>query len=119
MRVLFNDVDEFLTELERERDALKRGIVRVTLSLRRLPNAPVTSLAVVATVACEDGVVRLESPAGHLWGIPNEDEPVKAHAQAMRAAIDAACERLGLEVRAGVIEDDCNERTPRTAAERR
>ena len=119
MRVLFNDVDEFLTELERERESVKRRIVRVTHLLRSLPGLAVTSMSVVATFECKGDVVRFESRVGHLWGVEHQDEPVKARAEATRAAIDAACERLGLEVRPGVLEHDHDTIPPAAAEERR
>ena len=119
MLVYFNVVDEFLTELERDRDEVGRGIVRVTHQFRRLHHGTATALSIIATFERAGDVVMLEALAGVLWDVPTQDEPVKAHAEATREAIDAACERLGLEVRGGVLKDAGNTTTPPSAAERR
>lgn len=113
MQVRFNDVEEFLAELEHDRERIDRGIVRVTKTLTQTAQLPIQQLAVVATARVGDTVVRLERYCGDLWGkeFPQDAETHERAEKVMRKLEDA-CRGMGLEVRAGILElEPC--RTPR------
>lgn len=105
--VRFSDPKEFLEELAKDRDHVERRIVRLTNLYRPSQRVPsVQHLSVVATARVGREVVRLEVYCGDFWYLDKEkDQKVLDKAKALHTTIEEGCARLGLEVRAGVLED--------------
>ncbi len=98
----FNDPDEFLTELRRDRERIDRGILRVTV--RRRYGSPFVTVSVVATAVVEGVLVKLEHRIGEAFA---GDEKATGLAEKTGAVLDkltGAGKSLGLDVRAGVFE---------------
>lgn len=108
--VKFNAVEEFCDELEKEASEMPRKIVRLTNSTRLSPLSPsIKHLSVIATFLItlpsgQHGIVRLERYCGDLWGM-GRDAKVLEEAERLAGVVSATCKKLGLEVRAGVLED--------------
>lgn len=103
--VRFSDVKEFLDELGKEKDHIECRIVRLTNLYRPSPRVPsVQHLSVTATTRVGRGVVRLDVYCGDLWHL-DRHQPVLDKAQALDKSVEEGSARLGLEVRAGVLED--------------
>lgn len=107
--VKFNYQSEFIDELEKEFGELPAPppftILRLTNLFRPIPNlAPIRRLAVVATIKVRDDIIRLERDCGDVWGIKQQDEKTYERAEQIHNEIEKACEELGIEVRAGIIE---------------
>jgi len=105
--IRFCVLEEFLDELEKDADQVERGIVRLTNRYRpRQDISAVRFLSVVATARVGQDILRLEVPCGQLFGIDPHDKEAVEKAEAIRGIIRRTCERLGLEVRAGVLEEN-------------
>ena len=108
--VKFNAPSEFLTELEKDKPLIERGLVRLTNLFRT--HTSVASLqhwSVVATAKIGSDLVRLEYHCGSLWRLGGPADPagqqVRETAARIHTEIAEACQRLGLEVRAGMLEE--------------
>ncbi|SRR5712692_4178942 len=103
--VRFNVPDEFLAELETDQPLVQRGIVRITHLYRDSKLRPVIRhLSVVATTRIGDDVVCCECYCGDLWQMEDNDRKVTARAAQIRQELEEGCARLGLHVRAGIVE---------------
>jgi hypothetical protein len=110
MLVKFNDISEYCEELKKEKDHIDRNIVRLTNQMGPTALSPsIRNLSVISTYAnCfsyPTTIVRLEHYCGQLWGMENQDTSIREAAEKAINQIEAVCKELGLEVRAGVIED--------------
>jgi len=103
--VKFNVTDEFIDELKKCR--LEAPIVRLTNLYKPIPNlGPIRALLVVATTKASNGdIIRLERYCGQIWDIETQDKDTLARADEIHNKIENACEGLGIEVRAGIIEE--------------
>lgn len=102
VRVNFNDPDEFLDEVRKDRDRIDRSILRLTV--RRRYAQPFVHIAVVATAVVCGTVVRLEQRIGEAFFGDEKADGLTARIQAALDKITEAAKGLGLEVRAGVYE---------------
>jgi hypothetical protein len=118
MTVRFYAVDEFLDELERDAAEAERGIVRLTNIYASSATLPFRHLSVVATYAVRGVVVRLERYVGDLVGTRTHDDPVVDRATGIQRTIEAKVRDLGLEIRAGTLEDRPAEASRMTEAVR-
>ena len=104
----FTSPEEFIEELERDKDMIDRSIVRLTNLFTLTKVSPnIQHQSVVATyklLGRPNDIVRMEHFVGQLWGL-ERDKPVMDRAKEIQAAIEEACKRLDLEVRAGVCEE--------------
>ena len=102
MVIKFNNDNEFLAELERERP-LKP--VRITYIKQTAGNMPSTRISVVATAKSKDGdLIKLEYYCGDIWrGVQDE---VQKLAEDVFHRVKKLCEDMGLEVRAGLWEPE-------------
>jgi hypothetical protein len=101
--VRFTDVNEFLENLDKDRQHVERRIVRVTNLYQPSRLTPSTQhLSVVATARIAGEIVRLEVYCGDLWHL-GRDDAVIAKATAVQQTLVDACARLDLDVRPGVI----------------
>jgi hypothetical protein len=103
MKVLFNDVGEFLTELRSDADEVEQKILRLTI--RRRCQQPFVYVSVVSTVLIGRAVVTLDHRLGETFiGEDLHQSEVGKKADAMIERISEEAKGLGLEVRAGVYE---------------
>ena len=100
--VAFNDPDEYLAEITRDRDRIDRQILRVTV--RRRYGEPFVTVSVVATVTVEGTLVKLEHRVGEAFAGDEKANGLTAKTQAILDKLTEAGKALGLEVRAGVFE---------------
>jgi len=104
--VRFNDVNEFLENLDKDRDLVDRRIVHVTNLYRASKlTASIQHLSVLATARISGEIVRLEVYCGDLWGITHQDEPVLAKADRVKGDLMEGAGSLDLDIRAGMIVD--------------
>ena len=105
--VKFNEVDEFLEEIEKDHRDIERGVVRVTNMFRTSRISLTTrNTLVVSTYVLRHQLVRLEVYCGDLWGVNAEDDQkVMARAEEVQDRIAAKCKEVGLELRSGILED--------------
>ncbi len=110
MLLKFNDVTEYCEELKKEKDNVDRKIVRVTNQTGPTSLSPsIRNLSVISTFVVGFSyppvVVRLEYFCGQLWGFENQDTLIREKSEKAIKQIEEASKGLGMEVRAGIIED--------------
>src|SRR3954453_1716435 len=98
------EVDEFVAELSADRELVERGIVRVTTLARPIMDGALTRIWVHAGAIIDGRPVVLERHVGELWG-GDHDAAVHARAAAIAAALDTAIRKLGLQPRAGQLQE--------------
>ena len=108
--IKFSHQDEFINEISLEFGRLPAPppftLLRLTNLYKAIPNlAPIRRLFVVATIKVGDDIVRLERDCGDIWSIEEQDKKAFERAKLIHNEIERACEGLGIEVRAGVIEE--------------
>ncbi len=109
--VKFNNVDEFIEELNTEFGFNETasmpifGIVRVTNQFVSTNVGPLQHLFVLATFKSGVDIVRLDRFVGDIWKHEGQDKPVYERAEEVRQKIVQACAELKLEVRAGLWEE--------------
>ncbi len=117
MKIKFSNLKDFIEELEKDKDKIERGIVRVNTATQ----ASKMSLAVhLAYVLAECIIVDFIAPGiisshiieyreycGDLWGKGFEsDEKTKNKVKELRSQLDAELARLGItDIRGGTIEE--------------
>lgn len=103
--VQFNDVHEFLNNLDKDRHLIERRIVRITNLFRQSRlTASIQHLSLVATAQVSGEIVRLEVYCGDLWNL-GSDQPVVDKTKEIHQTLTDECARLNLDVRAGLITD--------------
>ena len=102
--IKFNSPSEFIEELQKDKELVERGIVRLTNLARDTQALPIRHLSVVATYKVKGEIVRLEKFCGQLWGHEPEDSQAYGRAQGAHDTIKSACRAFGLEIRSGVYE---------------
>ena len=100
--VVFNDQEEFLTEIRQDRDRIERQILRLTV--RRRYGNPFVTISVVATVAIADTVVKLDQRVGEVFVGDEKAKGLEGKIEAILVKMTDAGKALGLDVRAGVYE---------------
>ena len=105
--IVFNAVEEFLKELETDKDLIERKIVRLTALYQQSKTVPLRYLFVVATYKAAGELVEYREHAGDLWGMTNLESDKKAIQKSVELSnrIEEECKRLGLEVRAGMYKE--------------
>lgn len=109
MLIKFNDIHEFLHELRTDYGSRQHrgGILRLT-HVRRADADGICHLSVVATITSRSepgAIIRLERPCGELWGLNSPDDKTRGRADEAASMIRNHCAELGIEVRAGMLED--------------
>jgi hypothetical protein len=102
MRVKFNVTDEFLGELEMDRDAVERKVVRVTCRFSR--NEMYTGVSVIATAVVGPHVVELSARCGEYLSEDHDGKPVRQRADLESSKLRTRLHELGFDVRAGSFE---------------
>jgi hypothetical protein len=100
--VVFNALEEFLRELERDQKIIERKIVRLTNLYQQSTMTPaIRSLLVVASSKVRGEVVQLKYSAGDLWTL-EQDKKTLEKANRLQPHIEEVCKDYGLEVRGGM-----------------
>ena len=104
--VNFSHPEDFLEELEKDKDQVDRGIVRLVYSFTPSKlSSNISHLSVLATALVAGQVYRLEHYCGDLWRIESQDKPVHDKGTRIKRLIEERCAALGLEVRGGAIQE--------------
>ena len=105
--VLFSEPSEFVAEIVRDhqRGLVERGIVRVTKVGQPAMNGTITRVTVEAAAVVDSRCVRLRHPCGDLWGTDADDQVQRRACELVRQ-LESDLLDGGLEVRAGVYEED-------------
>jgi len=103
----FTQPQEFAAELRRDKRAVHRRLVRLSLQSRANLDAPYNELFVIAGYLLDSGpggwqLVELRHLCGPLWGLGN-DEEVQRSADATYATVEQAIADAGLECRPGQL----------------
>ena len=102
--VQFSDPEDFLEELEQDKERVERKIIRLCFMYAPSKVSPnIRHLSVVATALGEGQVIRLRYYCGDVWNIESQDKAVQDEAEKVKKQIADGCARLGLEVRGGTI----------------
>ena len=110
MKVRFSMVSEFIAELETDTDLIEDKMLRVTVLYQPLRGLPVVQLFVVAGCVMRGKIVELRQDCGQMLtpfpGVEREEVHVQERlAERLHATLKKEAERLGLTLRAGVLED--------------
>lgn len=102
--VQFNNVEEFLTELNTDLAQLDRKLVRVTNLYQQSRQTPIIQyVSVVATARVAADILRLDVYCGEVWNVDTQhNAPVLKKVEAVQQHLRASCVQLGIEVRAGL-----------------
>ena len=100
--VLFHAVEEFLQELEKDKDLVERKIVRLTnLSQQSTITPVIRHLYVTATYKAAGEIIQFKQYVGDLWNA-EQDKKVIEKSIALQEQIETACKHCGLDIRAGL-----------------
>lgn len=103
--VIFNALEEFLKELETDKDLVERKIVRLTNLYQQSTMTPVIRhLFVVATYKAVREIVEFKQFCGDLWNM-EQDKKTTEKGIGLQKQVEEVCKRLGLEVRAGMYQE--------------
>jgi hypothetical protein len=106
--ILFNALDEFLKELEHDKYYIDRKIVRLTNLYRHSQITPVIRyLFVAATYKAGGEIVKFKQYCGDLWNMEQDKKAVEKSIE-VQVAVEDACKRYGLEIRAGMYKEQDN-----------
>ena len=100
MILRFTQPDEFLKELELDRQLIQDRIVRVTNMLTPGVGG-LTDVFLACTCIVRGHIVEMSCRTGELMGHPELDEPQRVNADRTKAAMVEKLHQLGLEVRMG------------------
>ena len=102
--VQFNNVEEFLTELNADLAQLDRKLVRVTNLYQQSRQTPIIQyVSVVATARVAADILRLDVYCGEVWNVDTQhNAPVLKKVEAVQQHLRVSCVQLGIEVRAGL-----------------
>jgi len=113
MIIKFTSVEEFIEELRKEfkpgKPIPKPTVLRLTNQYRPSSMSPnIETMLVLDTVVNLRGeVIRFERFVGQLWRVrEDQDRNVFDLAAQIHTRIEALCQELGIEVRAGVYEPE-------------
>jgi hypothetical protein len=107
MKVRFSVVEEFLADLEAEKDHIEDSIVRLTYQYEQSTSVPfIYHMRIVAGVVVRGKLVYLKQACGDVWQGQGAapDTQAKDRAAAIAAQIEAKAASLNLSVRHGVFE---------------
>ena len=104
--IKFTDPEEFMDELEREKDVgrLDSSVVRLTQLLLPTNAAKITNVAAVATAQVGNDIFRMEYSCGARWEIFDTLNTGNRFDD-VRAEIGDRCQKLGLKLYEGMFEE--------------
>lgn len=103
VKIHFTDPDEFIEELTKDREAVDRKIVRITLEHKMATNDVLFNVSLLATARFHGDIVRLERFCGQYMKSEGDNQTL-ARTHELVEKLSGQCQDPGLEVRAGVIE---------------
>lgn len=103
--VKFNEPDEFIDEIRREKDSLEGRILRITNQYRQSKSLPLHYVSVIATALARGQIIRMEKYVGETAGMGEEDKKTVNRAGSVQDDLKTAAAEMGLEVRAGIYQD--------------
>ena len=98
--LVFNDLEEFLAEIQQDHDRIERQILRLTV--RRRYGNPFVTISVVATAMILDNLVKLDHRIGEVFAGDEKSKGLESKIQIVLEKLTEAGKTLGLDVRAGV-----------------
>lgn len=102
--VTFEDPDQFMDEIETEKNAgrIDRPIVRFTMMLQPTDVHPISNVIAVATALVGSDLLRMDFCCGSLWGM--QDNPfADEQFDHIERTITDRCQELGLDLRQGMF----------------
>ncbi len=108
MKIKFSNLKDFIEELEKDKDKVERGIVRVNTATQVSTMSPAIHLTfVLAECIIGNHIIEYREYCGDLWGKGFEcDEKTRSKEKALRSQLDAELTRLGItDIRGGTIEE--------------
>lgn len=108
MKVQFNEVEEFMEELDKDKTKIDRGIIRTTIRYVNTTGSPnIKSVIACSTYSVEGQVIELNEYCGDVWGLNNElDKAVVNIAEKFMTLIEETATEYGLDLRHGILEDN-------------
>jgi len=107
--VIFHAVEEFLKELEKDKDLVERKIVRLTNLYQQSQMTPVIRhLFVAATYKVAGEIVQFKQHVGDLWNAEQDKKPLEKSIE-LQKHIEEVCKEYGLEIRAGMYTEQREE----------
>ena len=106
MKVCFHTVSEFIGEIEEDIGLVEDKILRVTRMYQQTKTAPLVHLYTIATCIVHGRVVELRQFCGQIFHPhPGVDQEPTRLAARLEETLKQEAARLGLTVRAGIVED--------------
>ena len=105
--VKFNSLAKFCQEMEADKDAIERRIVRITWLREGSKLSPnISHISVLSPYTVQGQIVKLVRYCGDIWRINQEgDDKVWAKAEEISKGITDKAKALQLEVRSGSLEE--------------
>ncbi len=108
MKIKFSNMADFIEELEKDKDRIERGIMRVNTITQASSMSPAIQLVfVTAECIVGDHILSYREYCGDLWGAGFEcDEKTKGKERSLRARLNENLARLEInDIRGGQIEE--------------
>jgi len=103
--VVFNAVEEFLKELETDKELVERKIVRLTNLYQQSQMTPgIRHLFVAAAYKGAGEIVQFKQYVGDRWNRESDKKAIEKSIDQQKQ-VEEAGKRYGLEVRAGMYSD--------------
>ena len=103
--VEFDNAAEFLAELEKDRQHVDRGIVRISQCRPAVGTGSVQCLSVTVTARVGPDLYRLVVFCGALCGIPESDQRALDQQAEVLTGLKLGCASLSLDMRAGEMKE--------------
>jgi hypothetical protein len=101
----FDNAAEFLAELEKDRQYVDRGIVRISQCQPHVGTGFIQRLSVTATSRVGADIYRYHVFCGALCGIPESDQRALDQQSEALSGLKLGCTNLGLDARAGELKE--------------
>ncbi len=109
MKVCFHMVSEFIGEIEEDIDLVEDKILRVTRTYQETNSAPLVHLYTVATCVVRGKIVELRQYCGQMFpphtGVDQKPTSQERLTARLEETLKQEAARLGLTLRAGILED--------------
>ncbi len=109
MKIKFSNPVDFIEELEKDKDKIDRGIVRVNYEQAGTKMSPnIWNVFLRAECIIAGHIVELRSFCGDLWGIGSDsDDQTKRTFDNKRKKLEEELARLGItDIRGGTLEEE-------------
>jgi len=108
MLILFNDIEQFLIEVAKDRELIRDKIVRLAQVTRQAKAGPLSTISLVATCIIRGHVVRLQHSFGQVYildGKPGDPQSTAQFDKLKQAAeqLERNLIAMPLDVRGGIF----------------